>query len=319
MSPQDEIAAPLAAGVRLPWHEVPPAVRAAVEAHLGGRVVEAVTQIGGFSPAAAARLRLADGRRAFVKAVGSDVNPHSRGMYLEEAEISAALPATAPAPPLRAAFDTDGWVALVFDDVDGRQPTMPWRPDELARVLGALGELARVPAPPALPALADRLARAFVGWRRLAGGEDVTGLHPWAVRHLDTLAAIEADWPLGVAGETLVHADIRADNVLLTADRVVIVDWAWASRGAAWFDLVQMLPSVRMQGGPPPQEVLAGHPLGRAADPGAVTAVVAALAEFMLRMSRRPDPPGLPTVRAFQRAQGIVALDWLRARTGWPD
>jgi hypothetical protein len=29
---------------------------------------------------------------------------------------------------------------------------------------------------------------------------------------------------------------------------------------------------------------------------------------------RQPDPPGLPTLRRFQQAQGDVALDWLRAR-----
>ncbi len=32
---------------------------------------------------------------------------------------------------------------------------------------------------------------------------------------------------------------------------------------------------------------------------------------------RLPDPPGLPTLRAFQLGQGLVALDWLRRRTGW--
>ena len=32
----------------------------------------------------------------------------------------------------------------------------------------------------------------------------------------------------------------------------------------------------------------------------------------------RPDPPGLPTVRAFQRAQGEVAVRWLRTRLGDP-
>jgi len=33
--------------------------------------------------------------------------------------------------------------------------------------------------------------------------------------------------------------------------------------------------------------------------------------------TRRPPPPGLPTVRAFQQAQLDVTLDWLRMRTGW--
>ncbi|WP_206061757.1 hypothetical protein [Nonomuraea basaltis] len=71
-----------------------------------------------------------------------------------------------------------------------------------------------------------------------------------------------------------------------------------------------LLPSVGMQGGPPPHELLTDP------DP-AVTAVVAAVAGYFVRQGRQPDPPGIPTVREFQRAQGVVALDWLRRRTGW--
>jgi hypothetical protein len=54
------------------------------------------------------------------------------------------------------------------------------------------------------------------------------------------------------------------------------------------------------------------------ADPGAVTAALAAMAGFLIGGSREPPPPGLPTLREFQLGQGLVALDWLRRRTGWP-
>ena len=53
------------------------------------------------------------------------------------------------------------------------------------------------------------------------------------------------------------------------------------------------------------------------ADPEAVTANLAALAGFLVGASRLPAPPGLPTLRSFQRGQGLVALEWLRRRTGW--
>src|SRR5256885_11913280 len=60
---------PPATGERLAWADAPAWLRAEVAARLGGEVVEAVTQPSGFSPGLAVRLRLADGRRAFVKAV----------------------------------------------------------------------------------------------------------------------------------------------------------------------------------------------------------------------------------------------------------
>jgi Phosphotransferase enzyme family len=125
-------------------------------------------------------------------------------------------------------------------------------------------------------------------------------------------------WPAGAAGGTLLHADLRADNLLLTPARVMVVDWPWASVGAAWFDLLGMLPSVAMQGGLDPEAVFAAHPVAAGADPDAVTATLAALAGFFVVRGGEPPPPGLPTVRSFQLAQGRAALAWLRRRLGWP-
>jgi hypothetical protein len=52
-------------------------------------------------------------------------------------------------------------------------------------------------------------------------------------------------------------------------------------------------------------------------DDGAIDAVLAAITGFFIAYSLRPPPPGIPTVRAFQAAQGEIALAWLRERTGW--
>ncbi|GIH77686.1 phosphotransferase family protein [Planobispora longispora] len=313
-----------ATGVRLPWNAVPEQIRRSVETHLGAPVAGAVTQHGGFSPGAAVRLTLADGRRAFAKAVGPEPNALSPGIYRNEARIAAALPAGVPAPRLLASFESEGWVALLFEDVDGRAPADPWRAGELDRVLEALDGLAAAltPSPVPAPEAKEHLGEQFQGWRRLvqardAGLDDLSGLDPWAARHLDALAELEAGWPEAAEGDSLVHGDIRADNLLLTADGVMVVDWPWAFTGPAWFDLLQMLPSVRMQGGPPSEEVFTAHPLGRAADP-AVTTTVAALTGYFVRQSRQPSPPGLPTLRAFQAAQGRAALEWLRTRVSRP-
>jgi hypothetical protein len=48
-----------------------------------------------------------------------------------------------------------------------------------------------------------------------------------------------------------------------------------------------------------------------------VTAVLAALTGFFVWHSRQPPPPGLPTLREFQAAQGRTALAWLKIRTTW--
>ena len=70
-----------------------------------------------------------------------------------------------------------------------------------------------------------------------------------------------------------------------------------------------------MEGGPEPEEMLLSTTVGRGADPEAVTTYAVALAGFFVHESF-PDPPGIPHVRAFQRAQVEVCLDWLRVRLG---
>jgi aminoglycoside phosphotransferase (APT) family kinase protein len=282
-----------------------------------------VSQPGGFSPGVAARLTTAHGRHVFVKAAGPEQNPLTPTMHRREAAIAAALPADAPVPRLLWTYDegAGGWIALAFEDIDGRQPELPWRADELDRTLAAVAELAETLTPSPLPieltgdtATWDAIAGSW--WRRLLEAP-TDRLDRWAVRNLDRLDELERHAPAASAGETLLHLDLRADNLLLTAERVLVVDWPHARAGAAWLDLAFLAPSVAMQGGPPPDELFHRLPLGRAADPDAVTAVVADIAGYFVWHARQPPPPGLPTVRAFQAAQGVVALEWLAQRTGW--
>jgi len=286
--------------------------------------VAEATQPGGFSPGVAARLSLADGRRVFVKAVSGSINPDSPGMHRREARIAAALPSSVPAPRLLDSYDDGDWIALIFEDIEGTTPQTPWQPAELDRVLRAIEELSAslTPAPIDVEPVGELMPNVFAGWKRLtasvaAGEDDLHGIDPWVQRHLDELVVLEAASADAARGTTLLHTDLRADNILLTPSRVFFIDWPWASRGAPWVDLLFMLPSVAMQRGPKPWEIFDEHPLGRRAPDRAVTAVVAAAAGFMIFGSRLPPPPGLPTVRAFQRDQGIPALKWLKRRTSW--
>ena len=81
-----------ATGQRIGWADLPEHVRVAVQDILGGPVVTATSQPGGFSPGTADRVVTASGRRAFVKAVSPAQNPESPGMHRQEARITAALP-----------------------------------------------------------------------------------------------------------------------------------------------------------------------------------------------------------------------------------
>jgi aminoglycoside phosphotransferase (APT) family kinase protein len=314
---------------RVPWAELPSQIRSWVADVLGSDVASAVTQPGGFSPGAACRIELADGRRAFVKAVSHRANSVSPGLHRQEAVVTAALPAGVPAARLLGQYDDGEWVALLLTDVAGRSPAQPWDLAELAQVLDALARMHEqcTPSPVAtLPSVAEYHARSLHGWRDLAGTEpgaanagepSVTQLDDWSRRNLGRLADLEAQWPAASAGHTLLHNDVRADNMLITETSVIFVDWPHACTGAAWFDVVAFAPSVIMQGGPDLAWLLARTPSASAADPDAVTAVAAAVAGYFTRQALLPAPDGIPTVRGFQAAQGEHARAWLRERTGW--
>jgi aminoglycoside phosphotransferase len=308
---------PNGGGARLGIDEVPERVRRAIEEILGAPVVAAHSQPGGFSPGLAARLVLADGRRAFAKAVGAERNPDAPVFHRREVEVLAALPPDLPVPRLLGSYDDGDWVALVVEDVDGDTPAEPWRPAELARVVEAMAKLADrlTPSPIARGPVAVLDEQAFRGWRTLAADPSAAApLGPAVCARLDELAAIEEGWTAAADGLSLVHGDLRADNILLTPDEVVFVDWPHARIGAPWLDLLFLLPSAAVTG-TDPEEVWAAYPPARAADPDAVTAVLVALTGYFLYHSLLPPPPNLEKVRQFQRVQGEAALRWVDART----
>ncbi|MGW5671474.1 phosphotransferase [Micromonospora sp. NPDC003776] len=302
---------------RIRWTDLPDHVRAAVEEILGDRVVTAATQHGGFSPGTADRVHTAGGRRAFVKAVSPAQNDRSPHLHRAEALVAAALPPGTPAPRLLGSYDDGDWVALVFTDVEGRHPVTPWDADELATVLSTLETMAAVltPAPPpAAGSAAEQLGYDFAGWRRLAT-DPPADLDPWARDRLPQLCAAAEHGLAALAGETLCHLDIRADNLLLGPDGTVsVVDWPWACRGPAWLDSLLVLVNVQVHGGHDPEALVRARPLTADVDPAAVTGVLAGFAGFFLDGARQPPPPGIPTVRAFQRLQGDRLLPWLARR-----
>ena len=260
----------------------------------------------------------------FVKAVGAELNPESPDLHRREAVVSAALPPSPRFPRLLDAYDDGDWVALAFEAVDGRPPHAPVGCARAGdggapRSMRLHDELTPSPVP-VLEPLADPAAPLFGGWadagrrwpRRPAA------LDPWARRHLERLAELESGWPEPVPGSTLLHGDVRADNVLLTADGVVFVDWPHAAVGTPVFDLVAWAPSVVLEGGPEPEELLALSPVRRPRRPrrrhGPARRVRRllrrALAPAGAARAARPCAPS-------RRAQGAVALAWLRRRTGW--
>lgn len=282
-------------------------------------MIAAATQTGGFSPGAAARLHLRDGGRAFVKAVSSQLNSDSLALYRAESAAMAHVEVGEFAPTLLHTYDDGEWVALMYEDIEGHHPALPWRDGDLARVLAAIEELgARLARSgwAGAPPFSDVNSSLFRNWAQMAAAppED---LDPWLRRNLDRLATREPGWPALVRGTALLHTDIRSDNILLTGDGVVFLDWAWTCLGAPWVDLPLFALTVNAEGGADAEAIVATHPLTTGVDPECIDAVLLGALGYWSRICRTPEPPSLPGVRAYQRAYADATLRWARRRPGW--
>ncbi|GAA2751281.1 phosphotransferase [Amnibacterium kyonggiense] len=297
------------------WSDVPEPIRSAVETLLGSRVVAAESRAGGWSPGSADVLRLEDGRRAFAKAASAAVNAQTVEMHRREAAVLAALGDAEVAPRLGGAVESDGWIAVVVEHVDGRHPD-PRSDADTDAVLDAVGRLP-VPMPAAVPrateTVRDALEDGAADWTRLLaeGRSDVVEGGATAVRALADLAARAGD---AVAADGLVHGDLRPDNVLIREDgTALLIDWPNALEGKPWFDALTYALDVRRLGGDADRALR--HPVLAGVDPHGIDAVLAALAGYFLHRSLSPEPEGMAGIRAFQRLQGGVALDWIAERS----
>ncbi|WP_429455089.1 phosphotransferase [Nocardia sp. GP40] len=240
-------------------------------------------------------------------------------MYRTEAETSARLPPTVPAPRLRFTAQVGGWFVAAFENIAGRHPRLD-QPTELAATLSALERMAQVLTPSPLenvPTIADAYGSEFMCWRKFAEHGPPPDLDRWCMEHLDRLAQLESQWCEPAAGHTLLHTDIRPDNLLLTdVGTVVVVDWAWPCVGASWVELASMAPSIAVCG-VNPDPILAEHPATRGTEPAAISAFICALLGYWTRNSREPPPPRSPNLRRYQARTARVTREWLRNRIGW--
>jgi hypothetical protein len=123
----------------------------------------------------------------------------------------------------------------------------------------------------------------------------------WLERSLPAL--LEASGAALLDGGSLVHGDVRSDNLCLRSGRAVLLDWNHARIGNPAFDLAFWLPSLVLEGGPGPANF-------------GVDDLSAHVAGFFAAKAGLPAPAGAPRVRAFQRAQLEVALPWACSTLG---
>lgn len=288
-----------------------------VEATPSARVEEAVERAAGrhatvwrrilgrgYTPAERWVVGFEDGTGAFAKVGTTEL---TAGWLRVEHQAYLALRAGFM-PRLAGWSDGEAPVLLLEDLSEGYWPP-PWQPQHVEQVLATLRDVAQTPCPNwARPA--QEQSQIFSGWSEVATDPEPflsLGLvsREWLERSLPALVASEN--PPEVAGEALLHFDVRSDNICFAGDRVVLVDWNWIGRGNPLLDVAAWLPSLHYEGGPPPDEVCPEAGM-----------FAPALAGYFAAHAPQPIIPDAPHVRRVQYQQLTAALPWAARVLGLP-
>lgn len=217
-----------------------------------------------------------------------------------------------PFVPRLIGWDDDGrHPMLAIEDLSECRWPPPWGQEDVGAVLATLAEVAGTSPPPGL-ASAESLRDELAGWRKVQDDPAPfmsLGLctADWLDRSLHSLIA--ASDAAVLDGDALLHFDVRSDNICLCEGRAKLVDWNSAVVGNSVVDVAAWLPSLCLEGGPDPEEILAKG----------TGEIAALLSGYWAARAGLPPPARAPRVREVQRAQLSVALPWAARVLGFEE
>ena len=317
-----------------PWSAVPREIKDEVARVLRSHVSRAERVYGGYAPSATFRLRLANGKRAFFKA--SYPAPKGSGVKLvvdvEDRNYRRLSRLMSPwAPRFFGSFARLGWHVLLLEDL-GPRTMPPWTAAKARRATRSYAEFHKSTLGRALPRGLSRTQHGdFAGfWGELAKARDLDRVASLARRRKDEAREwIDVALPVlrqledGLAKTkppfALLHFDTRSDNTRLHGELLRIFDWPFASVGPAEFDVTAYAQGVTADGGPEPERVLAWYEEVLPLRADAIDSSLAGISGFFADRSWKPEIPGLPRVRSFQRRQLKTCLAWTARRWDLPE
>lgn len=310
-----------ATALRRTWAELPALLQDRLTAHAGGRIVSVQPAGGGFTPGFAAVLEGDEGSRIFAKAAPAS-EAFIYPQYQREAQVVPLMPAGMPMPGLLAAEEVavpgDSWELLVYEAVDGTMPGHPWTETDLQAVeascVEAVSRMQGFPRQDSGAPIAQDLAGVPSQFRAVAEG----GSAPWFLPALTRAEAAAFQQsldlcPEALAGDAVLHGDLRPDNILLQAGRALFCDWNFLGTGAQWIDWVSVLPYARA-GGLDADAWLRRSELTRDVPPPYIDAFLAGLLNYMIHWGGQPEVSSSPHLRVHGRHTARLVYDWAVSR-----
>lgn len=131
-----------------------------------------------------------------------------------------------------------------------------WRDGDMDLIFETIKELSSIKGRHSLPYIKNNNDKI---WTKIASNPDgflklKLCSERWLSNNVTFLINAEND--IDETGTSLVHGDIRSDNICIKNNKVVFVDWSNAAIGSAEHDLANLLPTLHLEGGPLPFQIL---------------------------------------------------------------
>ena len=266
-----------------------------LERLVGERVESCRRVVGGYTPAL--RLLCGTSKASFFVKLGT--TPLTREFLRREIQIYNSL--SGDFMPRLLASEDDGFEPLlVIEDLSAHFWPPPWDVRSIELTLAQIDAMHNTRAP--VETYAQAHGADGANWRAVAADPEPflsLGLADavWLEAALPTLVRYDESCP--TAGESLTHWDLRSDNVCITGERAVFVDWNLACLSNPKLDLGFWLPSLAYEAGIEPETILPDAP-----------EVAAWVSGFFAARAGLPQIHDAPRVRHVQRQQLATALPW---------
>ena len=259
---------------------------------------------GGYTAAQRVMAYFSDGFSAFVKVGTTELT--SRWLR-QEHDLYESLSASFM-PAYLGWHDDEAHPILLLEDLSHAFWPPPWSEKRVQQVLETLEVVSKYAM--AVPPLVERGADLMNGWSQVAKDpQPVLSLalvsESWLELALPILLQNENSEAL--KGDSLLHLDVRSDNICFVDDRVILIDWDGASYGNPLVDIAAWLPSLHSEGGPPPEHILPNAP-----------ELATLMSGYFACKAGLPSLPDAPYVRDVQKRQLNSALPWVIRALGLP-
>lgn len=203
-------------------------------------------------------VRFSDDTTAFVKAAADQTT--AAQLRVEHLVLSTVFGNHMPDVIAWADETEHPFPVLITEDLStaywpARHDRVVWKEGHVAALFDGIHAVTSTRAPEGLDSLHSRVRKT---WPEIAADPEPflrLGMcsEQWYQQAIDAL--VFAEQQLVTEGETLLHGDVRSDNLCFRGSSVVFVDWAEAMRGNPDYDLAYVLPTLQLEGGPRPFDV----------------------------------------------------------------